>query len=56
MKKNSPFPVMNEKRKLMTDEAIRAVATHMMGLPEGQAYEFKGKGQLVWIPEKDNTS
>jgi cytochrome c553 len=51
MKKNSPFPVMNEKRRLMTDEAIRAVATHMMNLPDGQGYEFKGTGTLLWVPE-----
>jgi hypothetical protein len=51
LKKNSPFPVMNEKRRIMTDEAIRAVATHMMSLPEGQGYEFKGKGTLLWVPE-----
>lgn len=53
IKKNSPFPVMNAKRRVMTDEAIRAVATHMMGLPEGECYEFEGRGRLMWVQSKN---
>lgn len=51
LKKNSPFPVMNESRVDFTDQCIRAMFQHMQGLPEGKdCYEMPGVGRLVLEP------
>lgn len=59
MSKNSKYPVMNASRVDFTDEAIRAVAEHLMGLyrsSEGKhnGYEFPESGTLRWHPKKDD--
>jgi hypothetical protein len=51
LKKNSPFPVMNDSRVDFTDQVIRAMITHMQGMDEGKdCYEVPGVGRLVWEP------
>jgi hypothetical protein len=52
MMKNEKMPVMNAKRRVFTNQVIRACAEHMMGLEEGQCYEFPGHGKLMWEREK----
>jgi hypothetical protein len=57
MMKNSKFPVMNESRVDFTDEAIRAVVQHMIGVYENSkgkndGYEFPELGTLRWHPKE----
>jgi hypothetical protein len=56
MMKNSKFPVMNESRVDFTDEAIRAVVQHLMGMHKdsngkNDGYEFPDLGTLRWHPK-----
>jgi hypothetical protein len=49
LKKNSPFPVMNDSRVDFTDQCIRAMFQHMQGMPKGKdSYEIPGVGRLVF--------
>jgi hypothetical protein len=57
MKKNIPFPVMNESRKDVTDEAIKAVFQHLKGEHESHdrgtksfGYGFEGLGEIHFHP------
>jgi hypothetical protein len=59
MMKNSKFPVMNESRVDFTDQAIRAVVQHMIGMhkdSEGKndGYEFPDLGTLRWQPKEQS--
>jgi hypothetical protein len=62
MKKNSPFPVMNESRKDVTDEAIKAVFQHLKAEHEDHnkgtesfGYGFEGLGEIHFHPPENKT-